>query len=394
MKNRTLTLAALFMAGTLLLGGCGQSAGSASNAGNTNQESSTEQASGTEQNAGETADNSDAQTEDDLGNIVEFRPVDCGIQAQDVYEYPFMGMTAKLSENILEKMDSREIFVFSQEDYSSANDISYALLRFSATTEEQREEKGMSVDILSWEAGLEKIGAIGVYKKDKAAQLDELTACDTHEKIGESPDGAYEYYISTNSKGNQELAADLKQSDISIGEMHELDAKLGYTAFSTDRVEGVATVGDFSTKDVFGNTYTQDVFQDYDLTLVNVFATWCSPCVEEIPELEKLRQEYAKKNIKLGIVAVVLDTKTTIGMDEGAVERAQTLYERSEAQFPFLIPDDGNMNDRLTGIESVPESFFVDKDGNIVSEPYIGARSQEDWAKIVDEELANLKGEN
>lgn len=71
-------------------------------------------------------------------------------------------------------------------------------------------------------------------------------------------------------------------------------------------------------------------------------------------------------------------------MDEGALERAQILYERSKAKFPFLIPDENNMNGRLTGIESVPESFFVDKNGNIVSDPYVGANSQKEWKKNVD----------
>lgn len=71
-------------------------------------------------------------------------------------------------------------------------------------------------------------------------------------------------------------------------------------------------------------------------------------------------------------------------MDEGALERAQILYERSKAKIPFLIPDENNMNGRLTGIESVPESFFVDKNGNIVSDPYVGANSQKEWKKNVD----------
>lgn len=328
-----------------------------------------------------------------MDDTVSFRPVDCGIQAQDIYEYPFIGLTAKLTENILYKIDSREVFVFQQADYTQSYDITYAVLRFSATTQEQRETEGMSVDILSWEEALDKIGAIGVYAKDKVAMLDELTACDTHEKVGESTDGAYEYYISTNSKGNQELLTELKKAEISVAEMHKIDPNLGYTAFSTDRIEGVNTVGKFATEDVFGKKYTEDVFSDYDLTLVNVFTTWCSPCVEEMPELENLRQEYEKKGIKLGVVAVVLDAKTANGMDEGALERAQILYERSKAKFPFLIPDKNNMNGRLTGIESVPESFFVDKNGNIVSDPYVGANSQKEWKKIVDKELAKLNGD-
>lgn len=70
------------------------------------------------------------------------------------------------------------------------------------------------------------------------------------------------------------------------------------------------------------------------------------------------------------------------------------MHKRSGAGFPFLIPDETEMNGRLTGIASFPETFFVDKDGNIVSEPYFGARSQSEWAKIVDEEFAKLNGDN
>lgn len=332
---------------------------------------------------------------EDGDGIVEFRPVDCGLMAQELYEYSFLGMNVELSDVMLDKMSDKEVFVFTLEDYTADYDISYGVMRFSATTEDDRNaDTVLSVDIQEFESGLEKIGAIGVYEKSVVSQLDSLTACDIHERIGTSADGAYEYYISINSNGDQKLASELKKSVITLGQMHEFDPSLGYNAFSTDRIDDVNTVGTFSTEDVFGNIYTQDMFADYDLTLVNVFATWCSPCVEEIPELEKLRQEYEQKGIKFGVVAVVLDVKTALGTDEGALEKARTLYERSEAKFPFLIPDEGNMNGRLTGIESIPESFFVDQKGNIVSEPYVGARSQKAWAEIVNSEFEKLQGEN
>lgn len=330
---------------------------------------------------------------DDFGNdILAFKPVDCGIQASELYEYPFIGLTLKLSDILLEKINSREVFVFTDENYTHSSAISYAVMRFSSTTEEERAEETMSVDIFSWEAALEKVGAIGVYEKALTKQLDELTLCDTHEKIGESKDGNYEYYISVNSFAESELTDELKNSDITITEMHKFDPSLGYTAFSADRIDGVASVGKFSAEDIFGNSYTEDIFAEYDLTLVNVFATWCSPCVKEIPELEKLRQQYEKDGIKLGVVAVVLDAKTQNGIDEYAIDSAQTLYERSEANFPFLVPDDGYMNGRLIGIESVPESFFVDSNGNIVSDPYIGTNSLEGWTQIVNSEFEKLNG--
>lgn len=332
-----------------------------------------------------------AESELDVGQMVSFRPVDCGIQSQEKYEYPFLGLNFMLSDAMLSKIDSREVFVYTQEDYTQDLEIAYGFLSFCTTTQEQRQQEGMSVDIVAWQESLEKIGAIGVYRKDATARLDELTACDTHKKIGESDDGVYEYYISANSTVDQTLTTELEKTEVSIATMHALDLELGYGAFSTDRFEGVDTVGSFATEDVFGNAYDETVFQEYDLTLVNVFATWCSPCVEEIPELEKLRQEYAEKGVKLGVLAVVLDTRTEQGTDEDALARARTLYERSGAQFPFLMPDDGNMNGRLTGIESVPESFFVDASGRIASEPYIGAKSLEEWRQIADAELAALE---
>lgn len=335
----------------------------------------------------------DGGQEPDGNEILSFHPVDCGIQSQDAYEYPFLGLNFLLSQDILNKIDSREIFVYTQEDYTEDCAIAYGLLRFSATTQVQREQEVMSIDIIEWEENLEKIGAIGAYQKDMVSRLDELTLCDTHAKIGESPDGTYEYYLSTNSSGDAALVASLQNTNVTIVPIHTLNMELGYSAFSTDRLEGIDNVGHFSTEDVFGNAYDETLFQNYDLTLVNVFATWCSPCVEEMPELEKLRQEYADKGIRLGIVAVVLDTKAGAGTDAGAVERAQTLSQKSGAQFPFLIPDDGNLNGRLTGIESVPESFFVDGSGNIVSEPYIGARNLAQWRQVVDAEFAALQGD-
>ncbi len=343
----------------------------------------------------DTASSSQSPTdsmEAEENEILSFRPVDCGIQSQDVYEYPFIGLRMTLTAAMREKIDSREVFLFTQEDYLSANAVSYAILRFSAPTQEQRIEEGMSVDILSWEDSLPKIGAIGIYHDSVLDQMDALTGCTSHKKIGETPDGLYAYYLSTSENGDEDLLQELYATEMTITEMHPLDLENGYSAFAEDRVYGLASVGSFTTTDVQGNTVTQDIFAEYNLTLVNIFATWCSPCVQEMPELEKLRQEYADRGIRLGVIAVVLDAKTASGIDADTVALANRLRERSGAQFPFLIPDETDMNGRLTGIQSVPESFFVDSQGNIVSDPYIGARSQADWAKIVEQELSELEG--
>lgn len=330
----------------------------------------------------------------EVGEMGVFRPADCGVPAQEIYEYPYIGLTATLTQEMRAWMDDRDVFVATEEAYTENLDVDYAQMRFFALTEEQKTREVMSVDLYAWQDELEKVGVLGVYRKEQIANLDALTGCDVHEKVGESADGAYEYYLSTNSEGNADFVAELKNTLVSISEMRKIDFELGCTAFAIGREEDVANVGDFVTQDVFGQEYTQDVFAQYDLTLVNAFATWCSPCVNEMPELEQLRQAFEQKGVKLGVVAMVMDSKMQSGVDENAVALAKVLYERSGAQFPFLIPDDGALNGRLNGLQAYPESFFVDSEGNIVSDPYVGANDLEGWTQVVEQELAKLSGEN
>lgn len=153
------------------------------------------------------------------------------------------------------------------------------------------------------------------------------------------------------------------------------------------------SVGDFSTQDVFGNSFDKEMFQDYDLTLVNIFTTWCTPCVDEMPDLEKLYQQM--KDNGVNVVGVVLDVKNEKGeIVQSDLERAQTLAERTGVTYPVLLPDSTYMNGRLIGIEGFPETFFVDKNGNLVGETYSGSRSFEDWLSIVEQELADIKEGN
>ncbi len=142
------------------------------------------------------------------------------------------------------------------------------------------------------------------------------------------------------------------------------------------------SVGEFSMQDIEGETYTQEMFADHDLTMVNVFTTWCTPCVNEIPDLQTLWENQKEQGVN--VVGIVLDSIDSNGAaDQEIIEKAKVLAERTGAAYPFLIPDQSYLNGRLSGINAVPETFFVDKDGNIVGETYSGSRSLEDWETIV-----------
>ncbi len=154
----------------------------------------------------------------------------------------------------------------------------------------------------------------------------------------------------------------------------------------------IKSVGKFETKDIDGNICTEKVFEDAELTMVNVFATWCTPCVQELPDLQKLSEEMADKGVK--VVGVVMDTVDENGnSSEEGIEKAKLLQEQAQITYPMIVPDSGYMNGRLSDMQSFPETFFVDKDGNIVGKTYGGSADLAEWTKVVEKELAALQGD-
>ena len=322
-----------------------------------------------------------------------FKPSETTVQAQDSYEYPFLGLTMKLPEELLKQIKEQTIAMITNEGWNdNADAIKYAYISWSEMTEEQKEAEvdklGTAYD--DWCKSLAKIGVIGIYDEDSEKKLDELTGCTEHKEIGSSSDGKYKYYLSTNKDADESLKKEVEKIDVTLTEMTPFQQLSAFDQPQETSNAGDSTnVGKFETKGVDGKDYTEKVFSDYDLTLVNVFTTWCSPCVNEIPELEKLYEEMKEKGV--GVVGVVLDT---VGDDakqnEDTVKKAGVLKEKTKASYPFLVPDSTMMNGRLNGISAFPETFFVDKEGNIVGETYSGSHTLDGWKEIVEKELKNI----
>lgn len=322
-----------------------------------------------------------------------FKPSETTVQAQDSYEYPFLGLTMKLPEELLKQIKEQTIAMITNEGWNdNADAIKYAYISWSEMTEEQKEAEvdklGTAYD--DWCKSLAKIGVIGIYDEDSEKELDELTGCTEHKEIGSSSDGKYKYYLSTNKDADESLKKEVEKIDVTLTEMTPFQQLSAFDQpQDTSNAGDSKTVGKFETKGVDGKDYTEKVFSDYDLTLVNIFTTWCSPCVNEIPELEKLYEEMKEKGV--GVVGVVLDTVGDDGkQDDATVKKAGVLQEKTKASYPFLIPDSTMMNGRLNGISAFPETFFVDKEGNIVGETYSGSHSLDEWKEIVEKELENV----
>ena len=127
--------------------------------------------------------------------------------------------------------------------------------------------------------------------------------------------------------------------------------------------KGVSAL-DFTFPDINGDMVSLSDFQG-QVVLLNIWATWCLPCVEEMPSMEKLYKKL--KNEGLVILAV--------SIDEAGAEVVRPFMKNHKLSFPALTDTEGKTNS-LYQITGVPESFIIDKDGIIV-EKIIGPR---DWA--------------
>ena len=330
-----------------------------------------------------------------------FKPADYTLPVKDEYVYEYLGLKFKLSEKIREAMKAKDIVML--DDQSPIDqDLKYGLLSFSKLTEEQKnaEVGKMGDGYEKWQESLERIGTIGMFEKSLSEdEIGKITKCDSHTKLGESKDGKYSYYLSVNSTADAETIEELKQTTVEITEkkdrpengfvLSEKSDLENTMAFSTDSQNVATDLSNLQTVDIDGKEFSGKDFSDYDLTMVNVFATWCSPCVQEIPDLAEIQKEMKDKGVN--IVGVVTDTVDQTGENQEALEKAKLIRERSKAEYPFLIPDKSNFNGRLSGIQAFPETFFVDKKGQIVGETYSGSHNKKAWLEIIEKELAKVK---
>ena len=159
------------------------------------------------------------------------------------------------------------------------------------------------------------------------------------------------------------------------------------------QVASVNNVGTFQTTDIYGNTVTEDIFRDYDLTVINTWATGCSPCIDEMPDLAELSELYKDKKVQIiGIVHDVADPKKGI-VDEELLYLAQDIVERTGVNYPVLLPDNSLNEGLLANTMGYPDTAFVDSTGELVGISILGSQDMESWKEIIDERLAMSKGE-
>ncbi len=145
----------------------------------------------------------------------------------------------------------------------------------------------------------------------------------------------------------------------------------------------------FEGKDLDGNTVKSDeLFSGNAVTVVNFWFTTCNPCVGELAELDALNKELAEK----GGALIGVNTFTLDG-DEAAISEAKDVLAKKGATYQNVyFNSDGEAGKFTTNIFAYPTTYVVDRNGNIVGEPIIGAITEKNQAeklqKFIDQALA------
>ena len=124
----------------------------------------------------------------------------------------------------------------------------------------------------------------------------------------------------------------------------------------------------FETIDLNGNTVTNEIFYGKDLTVVNIWGTYCNPCIDEMPELAEWSESMPENMQLIGLVSDLNSAD-----DAETFEFAQAICEATGADVYANLVAGDDFTELLSGIVGTPTTFFVDSTGAIVGEPIVGA---------------------
>ena len=184
--------------------------------------------------------------------------------------------------------------------------------------------------------------------------------------LGTAEDVRFYYLPSFSRDVRDALGSEYRDEYEQLGP--ELEAVLENASYSIPENSGSGLVGQtlqFSTTDLDGNLVNSEtLFSGHRITMINVWATWCGPCVAEMPQLQRISEEYQDKDCQ--VVGLLQD-----GEVPGAPEKARSIMEENGTDYPVLMPL-WRMQDLLQ-LQAFPTTFFVDSTGTILTEPVIGA---------------------
>ena len=124
------------------------------------------------------------------------------------------------------------------------------------------------------------------------------------------------------------------------------------------------------------------------LTVLNIWATWCPPCIGELPHLEEISQYYNDKGVK--VVGIMQDgVNEMFEPQESTIANGITLLENAGVTYSNLMPDIDFFSEYIAQMQVFPTTYFLDADGNIIA-TLQGAQDFDGWKGTIDDALSEL----
>ena len=142
----------------------------------------------------------------------------------------------------------------------------------------------------------------------------------------------------------------------------------------------------FTAADVEGQEVSSEILGKSKLTMLNIWATYCNPCLEEMPYLGELAAEYDPAEFQ--IVGILSDVSEQSAQED--IDYAKELIAQTGANYPHLLLGQDLYSTLVGGVSAVPTTFFVKQDGEVLG--YVtGAADKATWEELINELLAEME---
>lgn len=153
---------------------------------------------------------------------------------------------------------------------------------------------------------------------------------------------------------------------------------------TTESIDKHGVFGEFISETVDGKAASQLDLEGKKLTMVNIWATFCTPCIGEMPDLEKISKAYADKGLQVVGIPCDININSDGSYNSVLLAQAKKIITDTGVTYLNILPSPELNENKLSTVFSVPETVFLDENGNQVGESYIGSRSYEQWCDIID----------
>lgn len=258
------------------------------------------------------------------------------------------------------------------------NDLAAQEAVFSAYTEEQLNDPAMQQEIMTaYYQHVYLVGRVFLFEPELRDSWEEagltpadLTGVETAEIMGENDGYVYVSmtYEGMNTVSDPALQQQIDAAAVRAKELLENAAYQPIVFAEGEFTEPVSSFPAFSTTDLNGNTVTEAIFAGKDLTVVNVWGTYCGPCIDEMDELAAWSASMPENVQLIGLVSDLYSPD-----DADTLETAKMICEATGADNYVHLVSGLDFAPILNTLVGVPTTFFVDSTGAVVGDPIVGA---------------------